>query len=233
MKNEPALTESGSAGSTTMPLPRRSPSTASRTAAAGALAPRSTPERARQLAVAHRRGLVARASTNVHGEHDALAGRALERARAVAEPALRGRQLRHLAGAAVEHAHRGDRLGDLLAVGADVLDRRGADRARDAGQALDADQAVGDGAGHERRPRTRRRRPTAARPVLVAAVDPARGDPQHERRRSPRRRSRRSSRPPATAAACPRHRPRAPRPPAPARCRPRRAGPPARPASTS
>ena len=43
MKNEPALTESGSAGSMTMPLRRRSPSTASRTSASGALPPTGTP----------------------------------------------------------------------------------------------------------------------------------------------------------------------------------------------
>jgi hypothetical protein len=43
VKNEPALTESGSAGSSTMPLPRRSARTASRTAASGARPPSSTP----------------------------------------------------------------------------------------------------------------------------------------------------------------------------------------------
>ena len=52
---------------------------------------------------------------------------------------------------AVPDAHRGDGLGDLLAVGADVLDRGRADAARDAGQRLDADPAALDGA----RPRTR------------------------------------------------------------------------------
>ena len=43
VKNEPALTESGSAGSITMPLPRRSASTASRTSASGAPPPTGTP----------------------------------------------------------------------------------------------------------------------------------------------------------------------------------------------
>ena len=40
---EPALRESGSAGSQTIPLLRRSPSTASRTSASGAGCPISTP----------------------------------------------------------------------------------------------------------------------------------------------------------------------------------------------
>ena len=44
VKNEPALTESGSPGSITMPLPRRRPSTASRTSASGgAVADRARP----------------------------------------------------------------------------------------------------------------------------------------------------------------------------------------------
>ena len=41
----PALTESGSSGSITMPLPRRSSSTASRTSASGALPPTGTSSR--------------------------------------------------------------------------------------------------------------------------------------------------------------------------------------------
>ena len=45
VKNEPALTESGSSGSMTMPLPRRSASTASRTSASGARSPSATPSR--------------------------------------------------------------------------------------------------------------------------------------------------------------------------------------------
>ena len=43
VKNEPAETESGSAGSITMPLPRRRPSTAPRTSASGAVSPSATP----------------------------------------------------------------------------------------------------------------------------------------------------------------------------------------------
>ena len=43
VKNEPAETESGSPGSSTMPLPRRRPSTASRTSASGAPSPGRTP----------------------------------------------------------------------------------------------------------------------------------------------------------------------------------------------
>jgi hypothetical protein len=58
----------------------------------------------------------------------------------------------HRAARAVEHAHGGDRLGHLLAVRADVLDRRGADRPGDAGQALHARQAAGHAVGDERIP---------------------------------------------------------------------------------
>ena len=47
----------------------------------------------------------------------------------------------------------GDRLGDLLAVRADVLDRGGAGRAGDAGEALQAGPAVGDGGGDQVVPR--------------------------------------------------------------------------------
>jgi hypothetical protein len=42
VKNEPALTESGSSGSITIPLPRRSSSTASRTSVSGAPPPTGT-----------------------------------------------------------------------------------------------------------------------------------------------------------------------------------------------
>ena len=43
MKNEPALRVSGSAGSSTMPLPRRSRSTASRAPASGTRSPSAAP----------------------------------------------------------------------------------------------------------------------------------------------------------------------------------------------
>jgi len=45
VKNEPALRVSGSAGSSTMPLPHRSASTAARTSPSGACPPSATPSR--------------------------------------------------------------------------------------------------------------------------------------------------------------------------------------------
>ena len=88
------------------------------------------------------------------------------------KPQSAGGERAHGAVGAVEHAHGADRLGHLLAVGADVLDRRGADRARDAGQALDAGQAAGHAVGHERVPRLaggdlERWRPSRATPRVA------------------------------------------------------------------
>ena len=79
-----------------------------------------------------------------------------------------------LAGRAVQRAHADDDVGDLLAVGADVLDRRRADAARDARQRLDAGQPV----ARRRRPRARpsprrpRRRAGRARRRRAAAATP-------------------------------------------------------------
>ena len=72
------------------------------------------------------------------GEHDVPLG-ALEHAVAVGEPALARRSSSDdVAGGPVQRADPADALRDLLAVGADVLDGRGADPAGDAGQGLDA-----------------------------------------------------------------------------------------------
>ncbi len=76
----------------------------------------------------------------------------------------------------------GDGLRDLLAVGADVLDRGGADRAGDAGERLDADPAGVDGAGDEVVPGLARRdgdhHAAAGRvAVLDVGADAAGGDP--------------------------------------------------------
>ena len=49
----------------------------------------------------------------------------------------------------VEDAHLLNRLGNLLAIGADILHRRSAHGAGDSGQALDAGGVVGDGSLHE------------------------------------------------------------------------------------
>src|SRR5258705_11763417 len=64
-------------------------------------------------------------------------GAALEEAVAIAEAAV-GRHERHDAPAlAVQRAHRGERVAHLLAVGAHVLDRGGADQPGNPAQALE------------------------------------------------------------------------------------------------
>src|SRR5690606_1818896 len=52
-------------------------------------------------------------------------------------------------GSLVDQVDGDERLHDLLTVGADVLDRRGAGRAGDAAHRFDALQALGDGPGDE------------------------------------------------------------------------------------
>ena len=82
---------------------------------------------------------------NVDSEYDVATGVGLEPAGAVAEAAVGGGEGADAPEPTVPDPHRGQRLGHLLAVGADVLDRGGADRARDARQGLDPDPAAGDG----------------------------------------------------------------------------------------
>jgi hypothetical protein len=93
----------------------------------------------------------------VQGERDVQddepARLALEPAVAVGEPALLRRQRALGLLPAVVHAHRGDRLSDLLAVGPDVLDGRRAGGARDAGERLDPGQLVVHGVGDDVVPR--------------------------------------------------------------------------------
>ena len=67
----------------------------------------------------------------------------------VAEAAVGVGERAHAVERAVPDPHGRDGLRDLLAVGADVLDRRRADPARDARQRLDADPAALDGEAHE------------------------------------------------------------------------------------
>jgi len=68
-------------------------------------------------------------------------------------------------------------LGDLLAVGADVLDRGGAGEPGDAGQALQAGQPLGHAPGHHGVPVLSGRRGQHARPAVTA--DAARRDLDH------------------------------------------------------
>jgi len=90
------------------------------------------------------------------GDDVAVAMGRVEDAAAVGEPALLMREGDEGVGRQVEGADLGDGVGDLLAVGSDVLDWGAPDRAWDAGEALDAgdslladaeDEAVPLGAG--------------------------------------------------------------------------------------
>ena len=171
----PALRLSGSAGSSTMPLPRRSSMHRRR---GRRPAVRVLTDLDAQLSGPARRSRPAgtarsRRSCERDVEDDEPAGLPLEPAVAVGEPALGRRQRALVLLGSVVDPDGGDRLRDLLAVGADVLHRRRAGRARDARQRLD------------RRPARARRcrrpgRPTARRPGRRArppvALDPAAAD---------------------------------------------------------
>src|SRR5579859_7745628 len=80
----------------------------------------------------------------------------LEYTRAVPEATVAGSVHAHRVQDPVVDTYRGDRLGDLLPVRADVLDRRRPGRARDPGQALDSGQPLGDGTGDNPVPRLTR-----------------------------------------------------------------------------
>ena len=171
-------------------------------------------EGAGRLGVLERRRQPARVlQLEADPQDDIALGVLLEAAVAVREGALGVRDGDRLAGAAVVGHDLGDGAGDFLAVRADVLDRRGAGRAGDAGQALDAGEARLDGAGDGVRPDLARgqfqRRPrefeaagrdaqrgavealVADDQVAAAADDQQRGTarrPPRARRRPPRRR---------------------------------------------
>ena len=176
VKNEPAETESGSAGSMTMPFPRRSAEHGAAHVGERGRLPLGDPERAGELGVADRGRVIGLRERVGDREHDPAAGRALEHARAVREAAVGGGELLDRAGVAVIDAHGDDRVRDLLPVGADVLDRGGADRAGDAGQALDAGAARPPRSRPRTGPTARRRRPTSA---VAVGVHAAGGDPEH------------------------------------------------------
>ena len=148
MKNDPALTESGSAGSTTIPLARRSPSTASRTAARGGRSPGPTPSASGELRVGDRPRQGGGLELQGHREDDVPVA-ALEHARPVAEAAGAAIERDRLPRRPIPRAHRADRGGDLLPVSADVLDRGRSNRPGNAREALDPRQPVGDAAGDE------------------------------------------------------------------------------------
>src|SRR5690606_13524766 len=153
-------------------------------------------EGAGQLGVPHRRRGAAERELEPHLEDDVAPGgaprpapaglrvaeRALEHARAVAEPELADDELAGALGEAVVDPDGLEGLGDLLTVGADVLHRGGAGGAGDAGQGLDPPPALLDGGGDDLVPRLARRdgdeRPGAG--VARAALDPASQVPDHD-----------------------------------------------------
>ena len=150
-----------------MPLPRRRSSTAARTSASGARSPTSIASFLASSAYLTGTDIGSRSSENVTSSTTYLPGRprhgrrlrplrragpaigmrqggALEQAGPVAEAALAAAHRDDGACRPVEHRHRRDRRRYLLAVGADVLDRRRARQARDSRQALDPGELLRD-----------------------------------------------------------------------------------------
>src|SRR5262249_40570210 len=119
----------------------------------GGASSRLDPERGRQLGVADGGSEPALSELEGHLEDDVSAGVGLEPARAGAEPAGGGGEGGDAAERAVPSTDGGKGLGDLLAVGTDVLDGGRADRAGDARQGLDADPPALDSRCYEGFPR--------------------------------------------------------------------------------
>jgi hypothetical protein len=124
LKKEPALRQSGSPGTRSIPLLRRRSRTAVATSAS--VGSGMVGEGALQLAVAQARKAV-RMQAEAHVRDDVAVGfilvqRAVEEALAVAKAALGARDIDEFAGLTVQGADGFDGLRDLLTVGADVLD---------------------------------------------------------------------------------------------------------------
>ena len=105
-------------------------------------------EDARQFGVPHdaKRG---RAQAKAKCQHDPSARLLLEGTAAIAESAVRGSERDPLAGRAVENVDLRDHLRYVLAVRADVLDRRGTAPPGDARQCLDARPSLADRMGDD------------------------------------------------------------------------------------
>src|SRR6185369_7721017 len=129
-----------------------------------------------QLGVADRSGQHLHRQPERDAQHDEPPG-AAEPAGPVAEIAPLVRYLMDVAGHPVVDPHRRDRLGDFLAVGADVLDRGGPGEPGDAGQALEAGQPLGHAPGDHRVPVLAGRHGQRARSAVPA--DAARRDLDH------------------------------------------------------
>ena len=135
MKNDPALQVSWSASSSTMPLAPRSSSTAARTSAAGTRSPTSTPS----VGPARRSGSAPTASPSgswkVTAKIRYRSGSALNRRSDSRNRSRRRRRWPAVRSTGPRCGPTAMSLADLGPVRADVLDRRGTDQARDAGQA--------------------------------------------------------------------------------------------------
>ena len=141
MKNEPALRDIGSASSSTIDFAARTASTAAppvgQLGRVSAVRIEVTDEVAVGRWLGRLRGGERQTEPHV-GDHHPVEPFALEATRPVAEPALLGSPLGKRRRRRFERAHRLDHVADLLAVGGDVLHRRGAHGAGDAAQQLDA-----------------------------------------------------------------------------------------------
>ena len=128
---------------------------------------------ARELEVADgRRVRACGVSRKVTSSDDVAVG-VLERARPEAEADPLRRPRLDGAARAVEHGQRGDHVGDLAAVRADVLHRRRAGQARDAGHRRESRPAVAHGRRDQVVPAHAGLRPS---PRRRSSVDPARAD---------------------------------------------------------
>ena len=106
--------------------------------------PQRHPQPGGQIRIAHRRRLPAQRQLEGDVEHDQPATGPLEQGVPIPEGAVSWHEGAHGLPVPVPHPHLRDRLGHLLAVGADILDRRGAGRARDAGECLHSRPAFVD-----------------------------------------------------------------------------------------
>src|SRR5262245_33581326 len=114
-------------------------------------------------------------------DHVAVGRAALEHAVPVREATVRGGQREHATRRRVERADAADGLGDLLTVGAHVLDRRGADETGNATQAFETGPATRHRVAHQIVPDLPRRRGQLDRGAAdLAGLDAPLRDAQHE-----------------------------------------------------
>ena len=143
LKKEPALRQSGSSSTRSIPFSRRMARTVAATSARVGVG--FGGEAALEVGVAEVGCAAGVQSEADAGDDVAVWSVGVKEAGAVAEVAVGGGEGEEGAAGAIEAADGFDGLGDLLSVGADVLDGGSADEAGDAGEALDAGEVAGDG----------------------------------------------------------------------------------------